>query len=294
MAPPKPAEDRATALLKDRIRRLFRELPGAIIGEEEPVHQLRIAGRRLRVALPLLAGMPGGRRVRRVRRALRGLTRAAGSGRDLDVLVTLFEDRLAILDPPSAAQREILRRLRVARTRARRGMIDGLSDLRVGRLRRDLRAVRSRGPADVFTILARARLARQRDALTLRRGLLEVGERYDPEALHSLRRLVRRLRYTGEVEDAIRGQDTGAGPVWKVLQDSIGVLHDVHLLSSWLGDLAASADREQSRDLAAVARREQEAFRAEGQRLHTELLRTRPAQTVARALDAMERGRPAA
>jgi len=294
MAPFRPGEDRATAVLRDRIRRLFRELPGALAGEADPVHQLRVAGRRLRVALPLLAWKPAGKRVRRLRRALRDLTRAAGSGRDLDVLVTLFEDRLASLDPPSPAQRDIVRRLRVARTRARRRMIDGLLDLKVGRLRRDLRGVRARGPADVFTVLARTRVARRTEGEVLRRGLAEVGERHDPEALHALRRVVRRLRFTGEVEDAIRGQDTGAGPAWKLLQDSIGVLHDVHLLSSWLGDLADRGRGRESRELVAAARVEQEAFEAEARRLHAELLRTRPAETVARALEAMDRGRPAA
>jgi len=293
MASKQPGEDRVAALVRDRIRRVFRELPGALAGEEESVHQLRVAGRRLRVALPLVARKPGGSRVRRVRRALARLTRSVGMGRDLDVLVGLLEERLGSLDPPSPQQELLLRRLRVARTRGRRRMSEGVRGVKVGRLRRDLRRLRARGPADVFTVVARVRFSRHQDGEALRRGLLAIGERYDPEGLHALRRRVRRLRYTGEVEDAIRGQDSGAGALWKGLQDAIGVLHDVHVLASWLGDLAA---RSRGRDdaLAAAAEVERQAFEAEGHRLHAELMRTRPAETVDRALDAMARGRPAA
>jgi len=287
-------DDRTSALLKDRIRRVFRELPAALAGEEEPVHQLRVSGRRLRVALPLLALKPAGRRVRRVRRALRDLTRDAGRGRDLDVLVTLFQDRLNTVDPPSAAQREILRRLRVARTRARRQMVAGLSSSNVSRLKHDLRRLRSRGPADIFTVAARIRVARRAEGESLRLGLDAVGERYDPDALHALRRIVRRLRYTCEVDDGLRGQESGVAAVWKQLQDAIGVLHDVHVLASWLGDLGRRAAEEERSLLAAATRVEREAFEAEGRRLHAELMRTGPAETVARALAAMDRGRSAA
>ena len=55
---------------------------------------MRVAGRRLRVALPLLARKPEGRRARRALRILRQLRTAAGTSRDLDVGVALFEERL--------------------------------------------------------------------------------------------------------------------------------------------------------------------------------------------------------
>ena len=294
MAWTQPGADRADAFLRDRIRRLFKELPRALAGEEEPVHQVRVAGRRLRVALPLVARKPKGGRHRRVRRALRKLTRTAGGGRDLDVLVALYEDRVGSLDPPSTVQREILRRLRAARTRSRGRMLAQVQEIRLGRLRRDLRALRRQGPADVFTILGRARGNREREGDALLRGLAAVGERYDPDTLHALRRRVRRLRYTSEVEDAMRGQDSGAGPVWKGLQDSIGVLHDVYVLAVWLGELAKRAASRESDAFVEATRLEGAAFEAEARRLHAELVRSRPAETVGRALEAMARGLSAA
>jgi len=238
------------------VRRLFREFPGALAGEEEPVHQVRVASRRLRVTLPLLAGKARGRRLKRARSILGELTRAAGKGRDLDVLVGLFEERLAGLEAPSAEQRELLRRLRVARNRSRSHLADGILDLDIDRLRHDIRRIRARGTADADTILRRILRIREREGAVLLRGLAAVGGRNDPEALHALRRRVRRLRYTAEVDDVVRGQESGASAVWKKLQDAIGVLHDVHVLAEWLDRLARRASTRGQRALAAAARAE--------------------------------------
>src|SRR5512135_1501743 len=102
MAPPSDPDVRAALLLEDRVKRVFRELPGAVAGHEEPVHQVRVAGRRLRVALPLLARKGGRRPMGRALRVLKRLTRAVGQGRDMDVILGLFEDRLANVKSVSA------------------------------------------------------------------------------------------------------------------------------------------------------------------------------------------------
>src|SRR5688572_20793086 len=114
-----PGTDRTTPLLRARIRDVFRHLPKALAGEEEPIHQMRVAGRRLRVALPHLARRPRGRRVRRALLELQRLTRAAGASRDYDVMLTLFEERLQHVRTRTAEQTVLLRRLRSARVRSR-------------------------------------------------------------------------------------------------------------------------------------------------------------------------------
>lgn len=271
-------------LLGERVRRVFRELPGALAGKEDPVHQLRVAGRRLRVALPLLAGRPGGRRVRNARRILRDLTRAAGAGRDLDVQLTLFETRLSALDEVSPEQRELHRRMRAARTRSRGGLLEGILDLDIDGLRRHLRRIRTRGTADTDTILARTRAASGRDGAWVLEGLTEVGDRYKPEALHALRRRIRKLRYTAEVDEAQRGRKTGVSDVWKTLQDAIGSLHDAHVLAEWLGRLSRRAEARGQLELAATAALEREFFEREGRRLHDELLAMGPTGLAAAAL----------
>ena len=153
MTPPGSPDDRAALLLEDRVKRVFRELPGAVAGQEEPVHQVRVAGRRLRVALPLLARRGEGRAVRRALRVLRKLTRTVGEGRDLDVILGLFEDRLAALKSASAEQRALLSRLRAARARGRGQVADRVFDLDIDGLRRNLRRILQGGAADSATVL---------------------------------------------------------------------------------------------------------------------------------------------
>jgi len=49
------SEQPTTQFLREHVQRLFANLPGAQAGKEEPIHQIRVASRRLRVALPVAA-----------------------------------------------------------------------------------------------------------------------------------------------------------------------------------------------------------------------------------------------
>ena len=284
-------DDRATVLLEDRVKRVFRELPGAVAGQEEPVHQVRVAGRRLRVALPLLARKGGRRPVNQALRVLRKLTRAVGEGRDMDVILGLYEDRLATFKAASAEQRALLSRLRAARARARTQVAEDILDLDIDGLRRNLRRLLRRGAADSATVLARVRTLREEEGAELLRGFSQVGDRYRPEALHALRRRVRRLRYAAEVEDVVRGEESRAPVLWKRLQDGIGVIHDHHVLAGWFDEQARLAETRNDALLVRAARRERRAFIGLGRLLHRALLEVKPADLALRALQAMARGR---
>jgi len=273
------------------VTRVFRELPWAMAGQEDPVHQVRVAGRRLRVALPLLAGKGQRRRVRRALTVLRQLTRAVGAGRDMDVILGLFDDRLAVLKTPSAEQRALLSRLRSARARSRGQVADSVLDLDIDGLRRNLRRLVQGGACESATVLARARAVREEEGAELLRGFSQLGERYRPEALHALRRRARRLRYAAEVEDVVRGDESRAPVLWKRLQDGIGVIHDHDVLASWFEEQARAAEARGDVLLARAARRERSAFTRLGRLLHRALLETKPADLALRALQAMARGR---
>jgi CHAD domain-containing protein len=273
------------------VKRVFRELPGAVAGQEEPVHQVRVAGRRLRVALPLLARKGGGRSVRKAVGVLRKLTRAVGEGRDMDVILGLLEDRLETIRAPSAEQRALLSRLRSARGRSRVQVGEDVLDLDIDGLRRELRRLLQRGAADSATILARVRALREEEGAELLRGFSQVGERYRPDALHALRRRIRRLRYAAEVEDVVRGEESRAPALWRRLQDGIGVLHDHDVLAGWFEEQARLAEARDNDLLARAARRERRAFIGLGRLLHRALLEAKPADLALRALQAMARGR---
>ena len=273
------------------MKRVFRELPGAVAGQEEPVHQVRVAGRRLRVALPLLARRGEGRAVRRALRVLRKLTRTVGEGRDLDVILGLFEDRLAALKSASAEQRALLSRLRAARARGRGQVADRVFDLDIDGLRRNLRRILQGGAADSATVLTRVRALREEEGAAILRGFSQVGDRYRPAPLHALRRRARRLRYAAEVEDAVRGEESRAPALWKRLQDGIGVIHDHDVLAVWLEEQARLAESRDNALLGRAARRERRALVSLGRLLHRALLETKPADLALRALQAMARGR---
>jgi CHAD domain-containing protein len=282
-------EDRAVALLRDRVLRVFRELPGALAGQEEAVHQIRVAGRRLRVALPVLARKGRGRSLRRALKVLQQLTRAVGAGRDLDVFRALFEDRLADRRPTTPEQRALLSRLRAARTRVRGQAAEAVLDLDIDGLRRNLRRLLRQGAADSTTVLARVVALRESEGEALLRGFSQIGARRLPLALHALRRRVRRLRYAAESEDGVRGESSRAAALWKKLQDGIGELHDRHLLAAWFEEQARAAEGRGNAAVGRAARSERRFFLAEARRRHREFLATRPADLALRALEAMVR-----
>lgn len=294
MSSPNTDAEKTSSLLKERIRAVFRHLPKGLAGEEEAVHQVRVAGRRLRVALPLLARKPRGRRVKRALVILRDLTRAAGLGRDPDVIVSLYEQRLDGVPAPAPEQLLLRRRLRATRTRSRTRMAEALMDIEIAGVRRDLRRVVARGAEGVFTVMARLRDTRDTEGTALLLGFETIGERYDPIALHALRRGTRRLRYAAELSDALRGEESEAPALLKGLQDAIGTLHDHHMLIGWFTARAEAAVARGATALADSARTEQAFFEETARRLHAEILERRPPDVLGRALEAMGRTRSAA
>ena len=303
--------DRATPLLRERIRAVFRRMPRALAGDEEALHQMRIAARRLRVALPLLSRKPEGRRVRRSLRVLRldasgrtrgfgdyygyGLrqvTRSAGASRDLDVGVALLAERRDVAATPEWAL--LRRRLRAARARSRTRMADALLDLEIAALRRHLRAVLALRAEGVFIVLRRLRETRAVLGAEVLAAIEALGDGFDHAALHKLRIRMRRLRYLGELADAFRGQPSAASAELKALQDHLGLIQDAYVLSAWFGRQAASARTRGPQELAREARAHQSFFLEASRAHHRAFLAQGPAEAVRRALAAMARTRSAA
>jgi CHAD domain-containing protein len=287
-----PPADRVAPLLQQRIKVLFRRLPKALAGGEEDLHQMRVAGRRLRVALPLLVHKPEGHRGRRSLRLLRALTRTGGISRDLDVSVALFEAELSkgALTPEDGVLR---RRLKAARTRGHARMAEALLDLEIARLRRDLRVLARRGDG-VFAVLRRIRELRDVQGAETLALIAATGDRFDPVELHRLRRQVRRLRYAAELSGALKGQVAAAAADFRALQDELGTLHDTYVLSEWFGRQAQSCRARGDTAVGKAAAALHERFLSASRAHHKAFLALPPADVVARALAAMGQSRPAA
>lgn len=285
------AADVSTPLLRSRIRELFQQVPKGLAGDEEAIHQMRVAGRRLRVALPQLARKPESARARRALRVLRQLARTAGVSRDLDVISGLLKDWLQqdkALVPDSLA---LQRRLVAARRRSLSRMAEALLDLEIARLRRDLRVIVRRKGEDVFTALARLQQERDARGAALLDEVAALGDQFDAVRLHGLRKSARKLRYSAELLAELRQRPAEAADQFRELQGKLGEIHDSHVLAGWLARQAELAEKRGLGSLVAEARRLEAIFHQRSLEAHQDFLRANPRESIERALDAMGRAR---
>jgi CHAD domain-containing protein len=271
-------------LLRQRSDVLFHHFPAALAGDEEAIHQLRVAGRRMRVALWLLADKPEGKRARRAQFLLRDLARTAGLGRDLDVLLAIYREHLDALEESTPEQRRLRHRLGDGRRRGRLRMVGKLLDLEIPRLRRDLSVLIARAVPSPPVVVDRFRALQDREGKLLIQGFNKLGAILDIAALHALRRRARRLRYAVEIWGEIALIEPGATKPWKCLQDRIGVLHDHHVLAEWLARQAEADARKGRLAVASAARAEAEWAREAMHKLHDELLSAAPVALVQQGL----------
>ena len=271
-------------MLRERTAVLFRHFPAALSGDEEALHQLRVWGRRLRIAVRMLSAKPEGRRARRVDHSLADITRTAGAVRDLDVLLGTLDERLRLLPARSAEQRKLHRRLADLRRRRRARMVQTLLDLDVASLRADLNALVRRACPEISAVAPRFRALCEREGRKLNEGFTTLGALLDIGALHGLRRRARRVRYAVEIYAQVFGLPGQPTKPWKSLQDLIGVLHDHHVLSEWFDQQAEADERRRNHAVATSARAEAAWARESVQRLHDALMAADPMTLVRRGL----------
>src|SRR5207249_838761 len=99
LSPDDGAAVAARVVVRFHLRAFVRVEPAARAGEVEPVHQLRVATRRLRTALRLFAPLLPARFAAAAHRDLAWLATAIGAVRDLDVLGETLRKQAARLDP---------------------------------------------------------------------------------------------------------------------------------------------------------------------------------------------------
>jgi CHAD domain-containing protein len=251
------------ALLARYQQELFRQWPRALVGDDEAIHQLRVLGRRLRVGLQLLEGATAPRVLRRARRLLGRLGRAAGRARDLSVVLEFFDARRTAIVPSPPTITSLRRRLAGAKRRAKDAMRETLLDLDVAGLRALMRKILAvpGQRADESGLLLPARAQAEAAAFLTE---LPQARRFQVEVLHDLRRRARRLRYLAEIDGAVLGRDAGAAGCFKKVQDGLGTIRDLWMLVDWYHTQAASPAY--ARDVACVdtARR---LFRSAGREL---------------------------
>ncbi len=234
MPPSRPAPS-SEALVQRPLRVLSAALPAAAAGDVAAVHRARVASRRLREVLPVVAS---GKSMPALTRAVRRLTGALGPVRELDVTLGLLEAAVGAKQISRrgavALRQALLRRRALARTE----MARGLERCHPGRLRKGGLAVVRQRPR---LVEADARLSRRADRLV--RAIGEAAGLYVPEYLHEVRIALKKLRYATEVLALVRGTPAVARlRLLKRGQDVLGRMHDLDVLTAEVRALQGAAD----------------------------------------------------
>jgi CHAD domain-containing protein len=129
--------------MQQRLLALLDALPAATSGDVSSVHRARVASRRLREVLPVLADAAGSPDLDRAGKSVRRITRALGPIRELDVALGHLQEIGARAGVSARALAIVRRHLTVERQAHRRAMLDVITPSAAARLRARLAGPRA-------------------------------------------------------------------------------------------------------------------------------------------------------
>jgi CHAD domain-containing protein len=228
-------------LLARRARALRRHLREAVDGDGHGVHQARVASRRLREAVPVLATGLKNSKAGKARKKIKRVTRALGSIRELDVTMALLDELTARGTMPRPALEDVRAYVTKEQERRRDVMLERLARVDVEKLDRRLDTLGEtlqQARSEEWRATLSARLVKR--SKLLRTAVDEAGHMYEAERLHKVRLAAKKLRYAAEMA-AETGIRTAARPVRiiKRAQDTLGRLHDLQVLQSHVAAVQA-------------------------------------------------------
>jgi CHAD domain-containing protein len=224
--------------------------------DPEYLHDLRVATRRLRSALRLLAEVLGPRRCDFLRAELGWIGQILGAVRDLDVFIWNLQAQARRLAEAGGIAALLAGELGRQRAPARRALCAALASRRFASLMRRLEAVaaspaprRPRGRHNVPVVEAAPILIQRAQKRVLKLGRT-IGPDSPPADLHRLRILFKRLRYTCEFfreafSDLTSGEDALADYVQAMVrfQDCLGEHQDAVVAMTRIQELATDMVR---------------------------------------------------
>lgn len=245
--------------LERRVRALLRRLRPTLEGGVEPLHQCRVATRRLRELLPLCDAELASPIAARARKRVRELGGALGPVRELDVALGLVDELERAGRAAPAAARRLRQRVREERERQGERMRARLKPAFVRRVAREvaeaLKAIGMLDATDEWALVLARRLSQR--AGRLREAVAEAGSMYVSERVHEVRIAAKKLRYALELASETGEADTSEAVArLKQVQDSLGRLHDVEILQELLRSIDVLAHRGEpwAEELAALDR----------------------------------------
>ena len=262
-----------TLICRACLRHLVVNEPATIRRDEQALHQMRIAVRKLRAAISLFSDVVGDDRVGTIKTELRWFARELGPARELDVF--LFE----VLKPLKNQHKNDPGFISISRMFARRRLQgyrrarDAVQSARFRTLVLDTAEWVEAGPWSMsedplmrirrempIKIYAAEQLSLRRKKIRRRGAKIS---RLSPEQLHSWRIQVKKARYAVEFFSSVYGGNKSAKRRKKVvstlrqLQDCLGRLNDIMTSKALCAEIIANPGRgstaEQSRHRAFAA-----------------------------------------
>lgn len=265
-------------LMSRRRRALAEHLPAALEAQVVGVHQARVASRRLRELVPNVGDVLAPKQRRRLLKRLRGLTRALGRVRELDVTLAAI-DELATAHaeprPALALMRGVVAAERDDHTaRLAEEFDEGRAHRLLARLERLEHDLGAAAPPPGWRTQLASRIRSRAHALQA--AVADAGALFDGERLHVVRIAVKQLRYALEVAGESRAATTGTlVRQLKEAQDVLGGLHDVDVLIAQARRLGLRESEAPA--VAAAAEWLDRALVTETRRLHARYLRRQTA-----------------
>lgn len=233
-SPDQPVEEVAQRVVEARVEVVWQFLPLAAAGpveDVELVHQLRVSSRRAMAALEIFDPLLPSRRTVWLTKQLKRVRQAAGTARDLDVLIKRLRDQLAgVGDASCAALLQSAERLRQQAQQPIREIQEKLQRKDFPqRLAAVVKRIRLRGTA--------GRVQKPTFGQTARRELRTLVDDFfaaaandltDYDALHGFRIEGKRLRYAMEVFAGAfePGFRKTLYPLVESLQEKLGEVND--------------------------------------------------------------------
>ncbi|WP_447006092.1 CHAD domain-containing protein [Saccharothrix isguenensis] len=241
----KSAGDVVMRYLRTQAEALKHQDPRVRREEDDAVHQMRVATRRMRSALQAFGAIVEREETRELTDELKWLAGTLGEARDLEVLRARFEDGLASLEPElvlGPVQAQLARYFAPLETAAHKAAVAALDS---GRYFALLDAVDALIADPPFTPLAGKKAVKVLPELidkTYRRLAKRAESAHDDTGLHEARKAAKRLRYAVEVSEPQFGKPAKKyRKKLKAVQELLGEHQDSVVARPVLRDLGAKA-----------------------------------------------------
>lgn len=236
---------RGTDPFAEGVRRLLRRMYEKMLAREEgvrrgedpdDVHQMRVAIRRLRASLQIVAPLFDSDAIREYRRGLRQIATALGYIRDADVLLGRLVDLRDSIEADGASLDSLVRAVQQQRVKARVRLLTAFDERRYSRFKREFARFLTTPGQDVLATAFTGEPLRVRDvagSLIYRcyedlRSFETVVPHGPEDTLHQARIVGKRLRYVLELlSEPLGARVQEALEPLAALQECLGFLQDM-------------------------------------------------------------------